>query len=98
MTSDDNITHLNMEMPRRMLTRGAATEASHLGKARSRDAFRPLCPQGAIVIELSGASNGIRFSKTVRSTAMQPCVAEKFGRAMCKNMALPAPGITGFML
>jgi hypothetical protein len=40
MTSDDNITHLNMEMPRQMLARGAAAEAPHLGKGkvRSRDA------------------------------------------------------------
>src|SRR5215813_9919890 len=98
MTSEDNITHLYMEMPRRALTRGATTEASHQGTVRSRDAFRPPCPQAAIVIELSGASSGIRFTKTVRSTAMQPSVAEKFGRAMCKNMALPAPGVTGFML
>ena len=44
-----------------------------------------------MVIVLPGPSSGIRPVKTSLPTAVQPSVAEKLGRAMCRNIALPAP-------
>ena len=51
-----------------------------------------------IAIVLPGPRSGTRPISTSRSTAMQPAVGEKSGRAMCRKMALPALGTTGSML
>lgn len=52
----------------------------------------------SIVIVLPGSSSGIRPVKTSLPTEIQPSVAEKLGRAICRNIALHAPAMTGSML
>src|SRR5262249_40900340 len=51
-----------------------------------------------IAILLPGPNNGTRRSKTSFATVTHPALGAKSGVAMCRKMALPAPGMTGSIL
>ena len=59
---------------------------------------RDLTDHSRMVSVLSVPNTLISSRRTLRLTATQPSVGEKSGRAMCRKIALPAPGCVGFML
>ena len=84
--------------------RGAtATKQSRSREHCDRDCFAPLAMtailsaagtacQGRIAIVLPGPISASNSASTSRSTAMQPSVGAKSGRATCRKIALPQPG------
>ena len=77
-------------------------DGTHASERRSRSqqrrpASRP--PHHTRMVSVLSVPNTLISSRrTLRLTATQPSVGEKLGRAICKKIALPAPGCVGFML
>ena len=85
-----------LDVRQRLVQTAAARRAGRaVDVADQRDAGRPVGATPRSLNRLSGPSSGNSRSSASRSIATQPTVGEKFLRAMCRKIALPAPATVG---